>query len=58
MDKLTTLKEPYMFKIENLVDLNSAPAKYGDLIYRNGDSFMYEKYDMDGITTYTKILKT
>lgn len=57
MDKLTTLKEPYMFKIENICDLNSVPAKYGDLIYRNGDSFMYIKTDMDGITTYVKILK-
>jgi len=57
MDKLSSLIEPYMFKIEHIDDLNSVPAKVGDLIYRNGDSFMYMKSDMRGTTSYTKILK-
>ena len=46
-----------MFKVEHLDDLNSVPAKVGDLIYRNGDAFMYMKSDERGTTSYTKILK-
>lgn len=58
MDKLTSLAEPYLFKIENLDNLDAVPAKPGDLIYRNGDEFMYIKKDINGIIEYYKIFKT
>lgn len=57
MDKLSSLADPYMFKAEHTDDLNSIPAKVGDLIYRSGDAFMYLKSDERGTTSYTKILK-
>jgi hypothetical protein len=57
MDKLNSLSEPFMFKIENFDDLSAVPAKAGDLIYRNGDTFMYVKVESGGITSYRKILK-
>ncbi len=57
MENLSNLKEPFMFKVENFDDLNSVPAKTGDLIYRNGDTFMYMKVESGGMITYKKILK-
>jgi hypothetical protein len=57
MDKINSLEEPYLFKIENLDNLDAVPAKPGDLIYRNGDSFMYMKKYMSGVVEYIKIFK-
>lgn len=57
MDKIHSLTEPFMFKLENMGDLSATPAKVGDLIYRNGDAFMYMKMSAEGLTTYKKILK-
>jgi len=52
-----TLEKPYMFKIEANEELKSVPAKDGDLIYRNGDPFMYMKTTIDGVVIYQDIQK-
>lgn len=58
MDRTGSLAEPYMFKIDNMESLEAVPAKPGDLIYRDGDEFMYMKKDsMAGGVKYDKILK-
>jgi hypothetical protein len=57
MDGLDDLAEPHLFKIENTDSLETTPAKPNDLIYKDGDEFMYIKKDIDGIVKYHKILK-
>jgi len=57
LDRLVTLEEPHMFKIEIVDGLDSVPAKHGDLIYRNGDPFMYMVDITDSVTSYMQIVK-
>jgi hypothetical protein len=56
-DKYETLEKPYMFKIEASDEISSVPAKHGDLIYKNGDPFMYMKEIVGGKTHYIEIRK-
>lgn len=57
LDRVGDINDHFIFKLDNIDDLNSAPAKIGDLIYRNGDSFMYIKQLKNGEVHYDKVLK-
>lgn len=57
LDKLSNLDESYLFKLDSSFDLNSAPAKDGDMIYRSGDKYMYIKDVINGHTTYKEVQK-
>ena len=57
MNNINSLEDPYLFKIDHFDNLEAVPAKTGDLIYRDGDTFMYQKQDEKGLIVYKKILK-